>query len=118
MVEEAEARSMPLYMLQFAYSHESWAAMLRKPEDRSVAIASVAKSMGGRLVSLYYHFGEFDGTAILEAPDDGTANALIFSVVASGSLRSTKTTRLYSPGDFMEALERAGKSGYQPPGKS
>jgi uncharacterized protein with GYD domain len=109
---------MPQYMLQFAYSHESWAAMMKKPEDRTAAVEAIAKSLGGRLVSLYYHFGEFDGTAIIEAPDDTTANAAVLAVVASGALKGTKTTRLYSPKELLDALGKAGKASYRPPGKS
>lgn len=104
-------------MLQFSYSPESWAALLRRPEDRTVAIEAFAKSLGGRLVSLHYHFGEYDGTAIVEAPDDATANALVLAMVASGTLRSSRTTRLYSPRDLVEALGKAGKAAYRPPGK-
>ena len=109
---------MPLYMLQFSYTAESWAALLRKPEDRTSAVESALKSVGGRLVSLYYHFGEYDGTAIVEAPDDTSANAAVLSVVASGALRSTRTTRLYSARDVVDALTKAGKASYRPPGKS
>ena len=72
----------------------------------------------GRLVSLYYHFGEFDGTAIIEAPDDLTANAAVFAVVSSGALRATKTTRLYSAKDFVDSLGKAAKANYRPPGLS
>lgn len=104
-------------MLQFSYSPESWAALLRRPEDRTVAVEAIAKSLGGRLVSLHYHFGEYDGTAMVEAPDDATANALVLAMVASGTLRSSRTTRLYSPSDLVEALGKAGKAAYKPPGK-
>jgi uncharacterized protein with GYD domain len=107
---------MPLYMFQFSYSTEAWANLIRQPEDRSASIEAMAKSLGGRLVSLYYHLGEYDGTAILEAPDDARANALILSVVASGALRSSRTTRLYSPNELVETLHLAGKSTYRPPG--
>jgi uncharacterized protein with GYD domain len=116
--ETPKESSMPLYMLQFAYSQESWAALLKKPEDRTAVVDAVAKSLGGRLVSLFYHFGEYDGTALIEAPDDATANAMILSVVASGSLRSSKTVRLYSSKEVLDALGKAGKAAYKPPGKS
>ncbi|MCI4364794.1 MAG: GYD domain-containing protein [Thermoplasmata archaeon] len=109
---------MPMYMLQFAYSMESWTALVKKPEDRTAAIEATARSMGGRLVSLYFHMGEFDGTAIIEAPDDSTANAMILTTVASGALRSSRTTRLYSPKELVDSLSKAGKGSYRPPGKA
>ena len=109
---------MPLYMLQFAYSPESWAASIRKPEDRSAAVDSIPKSVGGRLVVLYYHTGEYDGTAILEAPDGTAANAAIIAAAASGPLRSTKTTHLSSSKELVEALGKAAKASYRPPGRT
>jgi uncharacterized protein with GYD domain len=92
--------------------------MIRKPEDRTAAVEAITKATGGKLLALYYHFGEYDGTAILEAPDDTAANAVILTVVASGALRSSKTTRLYSAKELADALGRAGKASYQAPGKS
>ena len=109
---------MPLYMLQFAYSPESWAALIWKPEDRTAAVDSIAKSVGGRLVALYYHTGVYDRTAILEAPDDTAANAAIIATAASGALRATKTTRLYSSKELVEALGKAAKASYRPPGST
>jgi uncharacterized protein with GYD domain len=105
-------------MLQFTYSPESWAALIRKPEDRTGDVEAIAESVGGRLVSLYYHFGEFDGTAIMEVADDSTANAVVLAAVASGALRTTKTTRLLSPKEVTESLEKAAKAAYRPPGNA
>jgi uncharacterized protein with GYD domain len=109
---------MPQYMLQFAYSPEAWKSLVQKPEDRSGAVEAIAKSLGGRLVSLHYHMGEHDGTAIIELPDDTTANAAVMAATATGTLRLSKTTRLYSAKEFVEALGKAGKAVYRPPGKS
>jgi uncharacterized protein with GYD domain len=44
---------MPLYMVQFAYTSDAWAALVESQEDRSVAIANVAATMGSRMVSYY-----------------------------------------------------------------
>jgi uncharacterized protein with GYD domain len=49
---------MPLYMVQFAYTSDAWAALVDTQEDRSVAIASVAATMGSRMVCYYLTFGE------------------------------------------------------------
>lgn len=108
---------MPHYMLQFSYTPETWAALARKPEDRTGAVESLAKQAGGRLIALYYHTGEYDGTILMEFPDDAAVNAAVMAAVASGTLRSTKTTRLYSAKEIVDVLGRAGKIAYQPPGK-
>ena len=108
---------MPQYMLHFSYSADTWAAMLRKPEDRTAAVEAIAKSVGGRLIGVYYHFGEYDGTVIIEAPDDTAANAAVLATVASGALKTTRTVRLYSPKELVDALAKASKAAYRPPGK-
>lgn len=108
---------MPHYMLQFTYTPEAWAALMHKPEDRTAAVEAIAKQAGGRLISLYYHFGEYDGTVIGEFPDDVSANAVAVAVMASGGIRSTKSTRLFSTKEAVEAFTKAGKTSYQPPGR-
>jgi uncharacterized protein with GYD domain len=108
---------MPLYMIEFAYTSDALNALIRKPEDRTAAVDAIVRSAGGRLQALYYHFGEYDGTAIADVPDDISANAVAVAVGASGAIRATKTTRLFSPKEIVEAFTRAGKLTYQPPGR-
>ena len=108
---------MPQYMLQLAYTPESWKSLARNPEDRTGIAESVAKQLGGRLISFYYHFGEYDATVIAELPDDTAANAVAVAVLGSGGFRATKTTRLFSIKEAVEAFGKAGKVAYQPPGK-
>jgi uncharacterized protein with GYD domain len=110
--------SMPLFLIQFTYSAEAWKALVRNPEDRTPFVESLAKSVGARVVSHYYHLGEYDGTLIVEAPDDATANAVVFAAVANGAVGSTRTTRVVSPKELLEALGKAGKAHYSPPGKT
>jgi uncharacterized protein with GYD domain len=108
---------MPQYMLQFSYSHDSWRALVKRPEDRTTVLEGIAKSLGGRMVALYYHFGEFDGTAIFEVPDDAAATAAVMAVNSTGAVRATKTTRLYTVTELVQSLTLAGKVVYSPPGQ-
>jgi hypothetical protein len=57
-VGKGEGQDMPLYMTQFAYTSEAWAALTQNPENRGEAIANLAQSMGGRMLSFYNSFGE------------------------------------------------------------
>lgn len=108
---------MPHYLVQFAYTAESWAAMIRKPEDRTTALDALLKSAGGKLLSLYYHAGAFDGIVLAELPNDEAANAVALAVTASGTLRATQTTRLFTPKETSDALTRAAKLSYKAPGR-
>lgn len=106
---------MPRYMLQFAYTADAWAALTTKPTDRSEALRTLAEKLGARLISLDYTLGEYDGVALLEAPDDATAIAVILAAVTPGHLKATRTTRLIPPSEAMEALRKAQGAGYQAP---
>ncbi len=106
---------MPLYMTQFAYTPEAWAALTKKPENRAEGLSRLAKEMGGRLVDMYYCFGDFDGVALIEAPDDATAAATIMAAAAPGHLKATRTTRLIPVTEAMEAMKKAGNVAYAPP---
>ncbi|MGH7547503.1 MAG: GYD domain-containing protein [Gemmatimonadales bacterium] len=106
---------MPRYLLQFAYTADTWAALAKNPVDRRPAVRAVLEKVGGRLIDLYYHFGEYDGVAILEAPDDTAANAAVIAVSAPGHLKATRTTRLFSVEEAMEAMRKAGGIPYQAP---
>ncbi|MBX6773346.1 MAG: GYD domain-containing protein [Chloroflexi bacterium] len=106
---------MALYMTQFAYTADAWKALTRSPEDRREAIGALAQRLGGRLVSLYYAFGEYDGVVISDMPDDVSAAALAIAAAAPGHLKAMRTTRLLTVEETLEALRRAGAAGFQGP---
>jgi uncharacterized protein with GYD domain len=108
---------MPLYMTQFAYTPEAWAALTRSPEDRSRAFGSLAESIGGRMVSFYYSFGEYDGVVIFEAPDEQSAASGVLAAISPGHLKTVRTTPLLSVEEAMEAMRRAGEVTYRGPGQ-
>jgi uncharacterized protein with GYD domain len=112
-----EKVTMPLYMSQFAYTSEAWAALAQNPEDRSEPIRGLLEAMGGRLVSYYNSFGEYDGVAIFEAPDEGTAAATAIAAITPGHLKSFKTTLLLSAEQGVEAMRRAGEATFRRPGQ-
>lgn len=108
---------MPLYMTQFAYTPEAWAALADNPEDRSAPLRELLETMGGRLVSWYLSFGEYDGLAIYEAPDDTTAGALVVAAARRGHLRTTKTTPLFTAEESVDMMRRAGGTAFRAPGQ-
>ena len=112
---EEEVREMPLYMTQFAYTPEAWKALVKKPEDRGKVFGELIKKMGGRLISMYYCMGEYDGLVIYEAPDETTAVATILSAIAPGHLRETKTTVVLSVENAMVAMHKAKAEAYPGP---
>ena len=106
---------MPLYMSQFSYTPEAWGNLTRNPQDRTEAIAELARKVGGKLVSLYYSFGEHDGIVLSDVPDDTSAAALAIAAAAAGHVRSIRTTRLFTAAEAVAAMKKAGGAGYKPP---
>jgi len=106
---------MALYMTQFSYTPEAWAALMKKPEDRSVPLKALFEKLGGRLIGLYYCFGEYDGVAIGEVPDNTAEMAMLLAVIAPGHLKATKTTVLFTVQEAMQALAKAGGISYPAP---
>lgn len=106
---------MPLYMSQFAYTPEAWANLTRNPQDRTEAIGELARKLGGKLVSLYYSFGEHDGIVLSDVPDDTSAAALAMAAVAAGHVRSITTTRLFTAAEAVAAMKKAGGAALKPP---
>ena len=61
---------MPLYMYQAAYTAESLAAQLKKPENRVEAVGRAAcEAVGGKLVGGWYCFGDYDLAIIADAQE-------------------------------------------------
>ena len=106
---------MAIYMTQFSYTAETWAALAKNPEDRGAAVAGLMEKLGGRMHSTYYSFGEYDGIVIYELPDDVTASAAIMAAIAPGHLKATKTTKLFTMEEAMESMRKAGEVVYPGP---
>ncbi len=98
---------MPLYLLQFTYTSEAWAKMVNNPQDREKSIRQLAERLDSKIVGFYYTHGEYDGIVILEAPDDESANALVFAGTTAGHIKSTKTSRLYTMEEILSTLKKA-----------
>ena len=91
-------------------------ALARKPEDRSEAVGGLIESLGGRLISFYYSFGDYDGLLISEAPDETAIASALVAAVSAGHIKTIETTTLLSAEDGMEVLRRAGEITYRGPG--
>jgi uncharacterized protein with GYD domain len=104
-------------MTQAAYTSENWASQIQHPHTRAEQLRSILEANGGRLLSFYYAFGEYDAVVIYEAPDNVSVSAVILAAVASGALKAVKTTVLMSPEEGLEAMRRASGTGYRAPGR-
>jgi uncharacterized protein with GYD domain len=107
---------MPLYLSKFSYTPESWAKLLRHPEDRRKAAQTYIESVGGKLHGFWYAFGTHDGFNLWEAPDNVSMAAVALAISAGGALESFETTVLLTVDETLEALRKASAVQYRPPG--
>ena len=107
---------MPLYMCQLAYTPESWAAQLKKPQSRIEVVARAAcESVGGKLVGGWYCFGDYDGFFIADMPDNESMAGAALAVAAGGACKTFKTTVLMSGAEAVAAMKKASAVTYKPP---
>ncbi|MFL5624390.1 MAG: GYD domain-containing protein [Ktedonobacteraceae bacterium] len=106
---------MPLYMTKAAYTPDAWAALVKNPQNREDVLRALIEKLGGRLVSFYYAFGEYDVYFIAEMPDETTITAAVLAATSAGHLKSIATTTLLTTQQAMEAMRKAGAQTYQAP---
>jgi uncharacterized protein with GYD domain len=99
---------MPLYMYQAAYTAESLAAQLKKPENRVELVGRAAcEAVGGKFVGGWYCFGDYDLTLIADLPNNESMAAIALALSAGGALKSTKTTVLMTGAEAVAGMKKA-----------
>ncbi len=106
---------MPTFMSNFSYTVEAWQKLSKNPEDRSVPVAALAEKLGGKLISMYYMAGDYDGVIIFEVPDAKAAATISIAAELAGHVKTIKTSQLYTTAEAMEAMGSAGKLAFPGP---
>ena len=106
---------MPLYMFQSAFTADAWAILAKTPQNRGEAVRPGIEQLGGKLISYYLAFGEYDSVVIAELPDNPSAAAASIAAAAGGAIKAIKTTPLMTVEEGMEAMRKASQAGYRPP---
>jgi uncharacterized protein with GYD domain len=111
---ELKGGFMPHYLQQVAYSREGWEAVVANPQNRIEAVRPAVEKLGGKIVSAWFSFGDYDIVVITEMPDNVSAAALAMAFAAGGACKSVQTTPLISPEEAIQALKKARDCGYEP----
>ena len=106
-----------MYLTRFSYTAETWARLVKNPEDRRDAARKYIESVGGKLHGFWYAFGEQDGYNLWEAPDNVSMAATALAIGAGGAVRSFETTVLLTVEETLAALGKASSITYRAPGK-
>ncbi|GDY32214.1 GYD domain-containing protein [Gandjariella thermophila] len=105
---------MAKFLLQASYLGEGAKGLLREGgSGRRAAIEEAVASVGGRVESMYFTFGDHDVCLVVDFPDNVSSSAFSLTARASG-LVSTSTTPLLTVEEIDEAARKSVR--YRAPG--
>jgi uncharacterized protein with GYD domain len=78
-------------------------------------VRPAVRKLGGKVLTEYFAFGEYDLVAVLDMPDNVSAAAFSIAASAGGALRSIKTTPLMTTREALRAMRAAKRAGYRAP---
>jgi uncharacterized protein with GYD domain len=104
---------MPFYLHQVSYTPEALTRLIANPQDRFEAVRGPIEKLGGKIKDAYFAFGEHDAVMITEMPDNVSAAAIALAFAAGGALRHSQTTPLMTNAEALDAIRKAGTSGYK-----
>lgn len=108
---------MANYLFEWTYKDPQIKAMVDSVQDRPAELTKAVGGFGGRVRQFFFAFGEADGIAIVEFPDNESCLACVLSLNAAGANVSFRTTVLLTAQEAAKAMRRAHmvSTGYTPP---
>ena len=98
---------MPHYLFQASYTQQGISGVLKEgAASRVKAVSDLVTSVGGRVESMYWAFGDADFVLIAELPDNAAAAAASTTVAATG-IGSVRTTVLLTAAEVDDARGRS-----------
>lgn len=98
---------MAKYMLRVNYTADGAKGLIKDGGSLRRSIAQkAAESVGGRVESFYFAFGDTDAFVVADLPDAASAAAIALTVSASGGA-SVQTTVLMTPEEVDGAARKS-----------
>jgi uncharacterized protein with GYD domain len=97
---------MPIFITQGRFTQDAIKGMLAKPEDRGEAVGQLFAKSGGKLLSYYLTFGDYDFLIVSEGPYEGVATSVIIAA-AGGGVTDLKTTLAMTSAEMKTAFAKA-----------
>jgi uncharacterized protein with GYD domain len=73
--------------------------------DRAAKFSSMAEKVGAKVKEVYWTIGSHDAVVVMEAPDDGTAAAVMLCLGSLGNVR-TQTLRAFNSSEIKEIISK------------
>ena len=77
----------------------------REFQDRDKRAAQIIQKAGGKLISLYYTFGQYDFVAIIEAPSQDIMAMILFEIGRFSTV-SSETLMAMPPDQIYKVVEK------------
>ncbi len=98
---------MSKYLLKVNYTADGAKGLIQDGGSRRRAVAQkLAESVGGRIESFYFAFGNTDAYVIADVPDAASAAAVALTVSSSGGA-AIRTVVLMTPEDVDAASKKS-----------
>ena len=97
---------MPTYVSLINWTDQG-IRTVRETLDRADKFEELAQKHGASLEQIYWTVGPYDIVAIIEAPDDESATAVLLEGSTLGNIRTT-TLRTYDRDQMSEIIQRLG----------
>jgi len=105
---------MPKYLTRVSFTREGVKGLQKeKATHRKQAVAKLVESAGGKLEAFYFAFGQDDGIAIYDLPDNVTAASFSIASNAAGQVHLS-ITPLLTVEEMDQAIDKSAK--LHPPG--
>jgi uncharacterized protein with GYD domain len=104
-------------MFRWQFKGSTAKFLVGKPQDRTGPAKTLIEGFGGKLLHYYFVFGDYDGIAICEFPDNTAVAACSMTAAATGAFARFETTALLTAPEAAAAMKKAHdtKTGYKPP---
>jgi uncharacterized protein with GYD domain len=107
---------MARYLLEFSYTADAWAALVREPADRSAGVDKLCRAFGGQLLEVYYSFSDVDGVVLIDVPDHVAASGIALTALSHGHIKSYKLIPLLTVAETVQIMQASGAISYAAPG--
>ncbi len=95
---------MPTYIILANFTDQGIRNIKDSPK-REDAFLKLCEKVGARVKDVYRTMGRYDVAAIVDAPDDVTMNAIVYSLGSLGNIR-TETLRAFTRHETDAALAK------------
>ncbi|WP_425246006.1 GYD domain-containing protein [Streptomyces sp. NEAU-NA10] len=96
---------MPTYVTLLNWTDQGIRNYKDTPK-RAEAFAAAAEKLGAKILNLYWTVGSYDIVAVVEAPDDETATAVLLQLGGVGNVRTT-TLRAFGREEMDRIIAKA-----------